>query len=216
MPDSSPAGPSTNTNTLTTTTTTTTVHSRGRPYTFTSTQPSTQIYNQPSSPVPVTIVSPPESSNEPSSRTTVTLPPQVNRLRPIGIKRLPSSNFNRPRDGDASPGSASVNVSRSSSLRGRSSSAPQQHATLDVPATSGNIKKQTSRQSLLPTVTEGTPSGQNPGDEPSTSGNTGRRSVGNAARSIFSRRSDHSQERQGPQGSEYESDVVDLLDVLGR
>jgi hypothetical protein len=39
-----------------------------------------------------------------------------------------------------------------------------------------------------------------------------RRSVSNAARSIISRFSDTSRERQGP---EYESEVVDLLDVLG-
>lgn len=39
-----------------------------------------------------------------------------------------------------------------------------------------------------------------------------RRSVSNAARSVFSKFSDQSRERQEP---EYESEVVDLLDVLG-
>lgn len=39
-----------------------------------------------------------------------------------------------------------------------------------------------------------------------------RRSVSNAARSVISRLSDHSRETQEP---EYNSEVVDLLDVLG-
>jgi hypothetical protein len=44
-----------------------------------------------------------------------------------------------------------------------------------------------------------------------------RRSVGNAARSVMSRFSDHSRERvPQDQEGEYDMDVVDLLDVLGK
>ncbi|KAG9767994.1 hypothetical protein KCU88_g7339, partial [Aureobasidium melanogenum] len=216
MPESSDAEPSTTTFT-TTTTTTTTVPSRGRPYTVTTTHPPVQIQNPPSDQIPVTIVSPPSEppNNAPATRSTVvqTLPSQVNRLRPIGIKRLRSTDFNRQQDGgDTTPGTASGNVSRSSSLRGRSSSAPQ-HATAFA-SSSSSTGKQTPRHSHLSTVTEGTPIDRVPTNEASSSGPSRRRSVSNAARSMVSRLSDHSTERRDHQGPEYESEVVDLLDVL--
>ncbi|EXJ93605.1 hypothetical protein A1O1_01997 [Capronia coronata CBS 617.96] len=211
MPESSAAGPSTNTFS-TTTTTTTTVPSRGRPYTFTSTQSPTQRYSSPPNQAPVTVVTPPDgSANVPATRNSVAFPTQVNRLRPISIRRLNSSNFNRPQDGDSAPGTASSNVSRSSSLRGRSSSAPQ-HATLDVDGSGNALKTQTSRQSLLPTVAEGAPVDRDTVNEETFGGPSSRRR--SAARSVLSRLSDHSQERQRRQGPEYESEVVDLLDVL--
>lgn len=50
-------------------------------------------------------------------------------------------------------------------------------------------------------------------NETVTGGVSRRRSVSNAARSIMSRFSDTSRERQEP---EYESEVVDLLDVIGK
>jgi hypothetical protein len=46
-----------------------------------------------------------------------------------------------------------------------------------------------------------------------TGGGSRRRSVSNTARSLMSRFSETSRDPQGP---EYESDVVDLLDVLGK
>ncbi|EXJ91606.1 hypothetical protein A1O3_00154 [Capronia epimyces CBS 606.96] len=212
MPDYSAAGPSTNTFT-TTTTTTTTVPSRGTPYTITSTQPWAQAHNQPSNQVPVTVVTPPDQTTyAPTTRTTVSIP-QVPRNRPIGIRRLPSATFSRARDGDVTPGTVSGDVSRSSSLRGRSSSAPQ-HANLDIAGPSGGSTRQTPRNSLLPTVTESSAGGRDTLGEPSPSGTSRRRSVGNAARSVLSRFSDHSRERAEYQGEEYGSDVVDLLDVL--
>ena len=60
------------------------------------------------------------------------------------------------------------------------------------------------------------------GDEPADrenmnaagTGSVGRRrSISNTARSVISKFSDHSRERQEP---EYNDDVVDLLDVLGK
>ena len=70
---------------------------------------------------------------------------------------------------------------------------------------------------MLPTVTENVPSAgddtvnREQMNENVTGGAGRRRSVGNAARSMMSRFSDTSRERQDP---EYESEVVDLLDVL--
>lgn len=217
MPDSSTAGPSSynNNNTTTTTTTTTfptttvttTIPSRGRPYTVTSSQPGNVA--------PVTVTSSTGgTSRGPSTRTTVATPP---RLRPIGIRRLPSSLQQRE-DGTAPNGSASGNVSRSSSLRGRSTSAPQ-HMSAPSQA-SNNLTRQNTRQSLLPTVTEGHVAAA-PVDRETMNETTEtprrRRSVSNAARSVLSNFSNSSRERerQGP-NSEYDSDVVDLLDVLGR
>ncbi|OCT45737.1 integral membrane protein [Cladophialophora carrionii] len=216
MPES-PAGPSSNNDNTTTTTTTTTVHGptitttihRGRPYTITSTQPTNQT--------PASIVSAPDNSVTTTSagpattRTTLLTPSQANRTRPISIRRLPSTNL---RAGCEENGS-SLPPSRSASGRGRSTSAPQP-PHLTVPG-SNNLTRQSTRQSMLPTVAENP---QAAGDaivdretmnENVTGGVSRRRSVSNTARSIMSRFSDTSRERQGP---EYESEVVDLLDVL--
>ena len=144
-------------------------------------------------------------------------PQQASRVRPIGIKRLPSSNLRQTYEGD---GPAGGNVSRSSSGRGRSTSAPQHQNSLTVPGPS-QLTRQSTRNSLLPTVVE-TPSHNQTANQAvdretmneTTTGGVGRRrSVSNAARSVLNRFSDHSLERQGP---EYESEVYDVLDVLGR
>ncbi|KAK4939753.1 hypothetical protein LTR10_020037 [Elasticomyces elasticus] len=214
MPDSSYAGPSSyNNNTTTTTTTgptttvTTTVGSRGRPYTVTSSQPGNAA--------PTTVTSSGGSSRGPSTRTTITNPTHVSRLRPIGIRRLPSNTQIRD-DGSATNGGASAIPSRSSSLRGRSTSAPQ-HLTVPTPA-QNNLTRQTTRQSLLPTVTEGqVPAGavDREAMNETTDVPRRRRSVSNAARSVLSTFSNSSREREPREPNpEYDSDVLDLLDVL--
>lgn len=173
---------------------------------MTSTQPFSQ------SPA-FAVSSPTEYSTLPANatRTTVVTPSQVTvKQRPIGIRRLPSSNLRQGYDADANGG-----VSRSGSARGRSTSAPQ-HLSPNDPNTS-NLTRQNTRQSLLPTVTEDVAS--HPATDRETMNETGgrvpsrRQSIGNTARSVLSRFSDHSREREE---SEYDTQVVDLLDVLGR
>ncbi|OAG45336.1 hypothetical protein AYO21_00684 [Fonsecaea monophora] len=213
-----PAGPSStnNTTTTSTTTTTTTVHipHRGRPYTITSTQPPHQTPTVVASTPDNTVITNATVTNPTVTRTIYT-PPQINRLRPVGIRRLPSSNLRQAaQDGDST---SSRPPSRSESGRRRSNSAPQR-TNLGVSG-SGTLTRQSTRQSLLPTLAE-TPSAPDQGDgavdrdamHENVTGVPGRRrSIGNAARSIISRMSDTSRERPGP---EYENEVVDLLDVL--
>ena len=217
IPDS-PAGPSSNSN-GTTTTTTTTVHGptitttihRNRPYTITSSAPPSQtptsIVSAPDNPVTTT------SAGPTTTRGNFLAPAHhVVNTRPISIRRLPSSNLRAGYEDNASQP-----PSRSASGRGRSTSAPQH---LTVPGT-GNLTRQSTRQSMLPTVAENPQTAGNRGVDRDTmnenvAGGVGRRrSVSNAARSIISRFSDTSRERQG-QGPDYESEVVDLLDVLGK
>ena len=220
MPDS-PAGPSFSDNNTNTTTTTTTVHgptitttiSRGRPYTITSGQPVHQSQLRPQT--PSSVVSAPGHSTTTSAVPTTTrtfLAAPSGSQRPISIRRLPSSNLRAGYEDDA--------PSRSASGRGRSTSAPQQPQHLNVPG-SNNLARQSTRQSMLSTVAENPQAGGS-GDavvdrdtmNENVTGAVGRtRSVSNAARSMISRFSDSSRDRQGP---EYESEVVDLLDVLGR
>ncbi|KAJ9504218.1 hypothetical protein H2202_000274 [Exophiala xenobiotica] len=210
MPDSSSGEPSSSTSpTTTTTTTTTTYTSRGRPYTITTTQPATQaplttVTSSSGGPSPgpstrTTVTTPPQH------RTTVTTSPQINR-RPIGIRRLPSANLRQ--DLDEANGGASGNVSRASSGRGRSSSAPQ-HLQVNTPGPA--LTRQSTRQSLLPTVEENSTANATTDRDSMnvTGGIPGRRR--SVARSVMSRFSDHSREQQD---TEYDSDVVDLLDVL--
>ncbi|KIW92693.1 uncharacterized protein Z519_06540 [Cladophialophora bantiana CBS 173.52] len=225
IPDS-PAGPSSanNNTTTTTTTTTTTVHipHRGRPYTVTSTQPTNQS--------PTTVASTPDNTVIPNSaavtptitRTTYTAPQinqinQINRFRPVGIRRLPSANLRAAAQDDENL--SSQPPSRAASGRGRSSSAPQR-PNLGIPGLN-QLTRQSTRQSLLPTLAEA-PSAPEPApadgtvdrdtmNQNVTGGVSRRRSISNAARSIMSRMSETSRERQEP---EYESEVVDLLDVL--
>lgn len=218
MPDS-PAGPSSPSNHTTTTTTTTTVHGptvtttvhRGRPYTITSAQPATQT--------PTSIVSAPDNNFSPSpapastsTRTTYLAPTPVVRARPISIRRLPSGNL---RAGYEDGASSSQPPSRAASGRGRSTSAPQSQY-LAVPG-ANNLTRQSTRQSILPTVAENVQSRGTVDRDTMNENVTGvpgrRRSVSNAAQSIISRFSNQSRERQEP---EYESEVVDLLDVLGK
>ncbi|KIW29161.1 uncharacterized protein PV07_04997 [Cladophialophora immunda] len=221
----SPAGPSSasnNTTTTSTTTTTTTVHipHRGRPYTITSTQPPSQTPSIVASTPDNTVITNATATNPTVTRTTYTAPQinqinQINRFRPVGIRRLPSSNL-RAAAQDAET-SSSQPPSRAGSGRGRSSSAPQR-PNLGIPGLN-TLTRQSTRQSLLPTLAE-TPSAPEHADgtvdrdtmnENVTGGVSRRRSISNAARSIISRMSDTSRERQGP---EYETEVVDLLDVL--
>lgn len=225
MPDSPTPGPSTYqqpTTTTTTTvgptiTTTTTYSSRNRPYTMTSSQPATNAPSSSTS-LPVTVVSTPNSPAGASTvRTSVVSPPQTNRLRPIGIRRLPSSNLRAGYEAGSSATDLSGGVGRSSSTRGRSTSAPQNTSSLTVPGQGSNLTRQSTRQSLLAPVAEHPSSADAPADrenmgEAGTGSVSRRRSVSNAARSVLSKFSDHSRERQEP---EYETEVVDLLDVLG-
>ena len=218
FPSMPEAGSSSNTTTTTTTVhaptvTTTTVH-RGRPYTITSTQPSQQQTQTPTSAFsapdhPITNARP-----QATTRTSfLAIPSQGSRNRPISIRRLPSSNLRAGYEDDVS----NQPPSRSASGRGRSTSAPQHSQYLGVPG-AANLTRQSTRQSILPTVNENPQAGTMADgavdrDMMNETGGVGRRrSVSNAARSIVSRFSDNSRERQEP---EYESEVVDLLDVLG-
>lgn len=228
MPDSSPAGPSSYhqpTTTTTTTvgptiTTTTTYSSRNRPYTITSAQPTTNVpLSTSTSSLPTTVVSTTNpAAGSAITRTSTITPSQANRQRPIGIRRLPSSNLRSGYEAGSSATDLNGAVNRSSSGRGRSTSAPQNTGNLTVPGQNNNLTRQSTRQSLLASVAEHPGSGDSTADR-GAMGDAGaggigrRRSVSNAARSVFSRFSDNSRERQEP---EYETEVVDLLDVLGR
>ncbi|EXJ69883.1 uncharacterized protein A1O5_06956 [Cladophialophora psammophila CBS 110553] len=221
IPDS-PAGPSSTNNNTTTTTTTVHIPHRGRPYTVTSTQPTNQS--------PTTVASAPDNTVIPNSaavtptitRTTYATPQinqinQLNRFRPVGIRRLPSANLRAAAQDDENL--SSQPPGRAASGRGRSSSAPQR-PNLGIPGLN-QLTRQSTRQSLLPTLAEA-PSAPEPApadgtvdrdtmNQNVTGGVSRRRSISNAARSIVSRMSDTSRERQEP---EYESEVVDLLDVI--
>ncbi len=208
----SEAGPSSNTTTTTVhgPTITTTIH-RGRPYTISSTAPPNQT--------PTSIVSAPDNPTTTTSAGPITtrntfLAPahHVVNARPISIRRLPSSNLRAGYEDDPIQP-----PSRSASGRGRSTSAPQH---LSIPGT-GNLTRQSTRESMLPTVAENPQRIGNSGvdrdtmNENMNSGVGRRRSVSNAAQSIISRFSDTSRERSG-QGPDYDAEVVDLLDVLGK
>lgn len=226
MPDSATAGPTshqpstiTTTTTGPTITTTTTYGSRGRPYTVTSSQPAIQAPT-PTTSSPVTVVSTPSpAAGSSTTRTAIVAPTQTTRMRPIGIRRLPSSNLRVGYEAGSSATDITGGVSRASSGRGRSTSAPQHASNLAVPGQNNNLTRQNTRQSQLASVAE------NPAQAPADStvdreamneagaGGVGRRrSVSNAARSVLSKFSEHSRD---PQEAEYESEVVDLLDVLG-
>ena len=220
-------GPTSTTTTTTvgpTITTTTTYPSRGgRPYTVTSSSPSSYVPSPtPASPVIVsqTITPVPSNSNLAGPAAAASIAPQlvsrptVNRIRPIGIRRLPSSNSVRlPTDG--SNGDVSESTTQTS-RRGRSSSAPQ-HYLGGASGTTNNLTRQTTRNSTLAPVVEHPSAGDTTADRDTLnvpdSTPSRRRSVSNAARSVMSRFSDHSRERDEP---EYDDQVVDLLDVLGK
>ncbi|KIV92745.1 hypothetical protein PV10_04016 [Exophiala mesophila] len=203
-------------------TTTTTYPSRGgRPYTVTSSSPSSYVPSPtPASPVIVsqTITPVPSNSNlaGPAAAASTAPPlvsrPTVNRIRPIGIRRLPSSNLVRvPTNG--SNGDVSESTTQTS-RRGRSSSAPQ-HYLGGASGTTNNLTRQTTRNSTLAPVVEHLSTGDATPDRDTLnvpdSTPSRRRSVSNAARSVMSRFSDRSRERDEP---EYDDQVVDLLDVL--
>jgi len=229
MPTTATAGPSSSGPNITTTTTTTgptitttTKYSHGRPYTVTSSQPATNA-STPSitTTTPTTVITSPNATAGSSTTRITNLPPQqINRIRPIGIRRLPSSNLRAGYEAGASATDVGSSVNRSASGRGRSTSAPQHASNLTVPGQANTLTRQSTRQSLLAPVAEH-PGAPSPADaivdretmnESGAAGVGRRRSVSNAARSVLSRFSDHSREHQEP---EYESEVVDLLDVLG-
>lgn len=160
----------------------------------------------------------PNTAPIPFSRTTVQVPSQpqapaynVIRRRPIGIRRLPSTQNNR-----LSAASSDDGVGRSNSGRRRAASAPQDPHH--------GLTRQSTRQSALPPLQE--ESGQNsrvPGqavdDAPpvvatTVAGVGRRRSISNAARSIRSRFS--ADDESTRLHDDYEDEVVDLLDVIGR
>lgn len=203
-------------------TTTTTYPSRGgRPYTITSSSPSSLAPSP--TPASPTIVGPnitpvPSDSNLAETATSpapaLYSRPTVNRIRPIGIRRLPSSNLPRLAT-DGSNGDVSESAGQSSG-RGRSSSAPQ-HYLAGASGTANNLTKQTTRNSTLAPVVEHPTADDPTADRDTltvpTNKPSRRRSVSNAARSVMSRFSDHSRERDEP---EYDDQVVDLLDVIGK
>lgn len=169
----------------------------------------------------------PNTAPVPFSHTTVSVPSQpaptprtssYARQKPIGIRRLPSSQNNRLSTFSADSDDGS------SSGRRRSLSAPQDPHFGGGGGGSTRLARQTSRQSALPPLQEGSflqvpgQSANEPAAAPaSTSTVAGvgrRRSISNAARSIISKRSaDNESARQ--QHDDYEDEVVDLLDVIG-
>jgi hypothetical protein len=195
--------------TSTTVTTTTVIDGRNDPVTTTtSTLPS-----HPNDPNPPTIVATdPNNAPIPFTQTSVAIPL---RRRPIGIRRLPSANLNRL--SAASGESDDGGPSRSGSARRRSASAPQHPQPM--PGGSTRLTRQSTRDGpVLGTLQEDatqpqpTETLQVPGPEHQTS-TSRRRSVSNAARSIRSRFSDNESETNPPH--EYESEIVDYLDVIG-
>ena len=151
------------------------------------------------------------------------------RQRPIGIRRLPSS---------ADTTSTEIQRQRSNSgLRRRRTNTgpkepPSDNATAGLAGLPGHYE--VGNPGPMGTIVEGQESqhgppqtpGQNPDQDqtqsPQTGGSTRLRRASNAARSILSKLSDDPEEasRRGRSqtgyGRNYESDVVDYLDVLGK
>lgn len=224
FPGAQHAGPSSHQDTQSTShtvTTTTTYHGRGNPVTTTHTQHPIQggTTNTPT----IITTGPGEEAPVPFSRIAVSIPPSPIRRRPIGIKRLPSASSNRLSAGESDDGSPA----RSGSGRRRSNSAPQSNP-LSTGGGSTRLGRQSTHEPELATIREGAaqpaqgqqsqtlqvPGQDNALDRTQTATGVGRRrSVSNAARSMMSRFSDH--EYENPP-HEYENDVVDYLDVIGR
>jgi hypothetical protein len=220
-----PAGPSSQTDqnthtTSTTVTTTTVIDGRNDPVTTTSTQFPIQAGN---TTVPAVITTGPgEEAPIPFSQTRVTVPAQptqiVPRRRPIGIRRLPSATSNRISAAEIDDGHSV----RSGSGRRRSASDPQ--ARLNVAGGGSTRLTRQGTQDHLPALREEATGGAHqtldvPGRQTrldrtqSATGTTRRRSVSNTARSIVSRFSNEGNEVPA---HEYEDDIVDYLDVIGK
>ena len=145
-------------------------------------------------------------------------PPQMRRQRPISIRRLPSAQNTRA----LASGSQDGTPSRSGSGRRRATSAPQEpHLSAGgVPLSRNNTHGQSGlaplqEETLQPLEQYHTAQAAQ-GPPPSGGGTAGvgrRRSLSNAARSIRSRLSS---EDPAPYSQDYEDEVVDLLDVIGR
>ena len=222
-PGSGPSSPQNDVQTSSTTTTTTTVvDGRHNPVTTTTSYQPGPLHA--ASPSPPTIITTNDPNVVPYTRTEVSIPTQVRR-RPIGIRRLPSSTNRLSVGSDGDP------PSRSGSQRGRSTSAPQQ-PNLAVSGPGSHLTRHNTRQGPgdLPTLREESSQPQQipaadtshlavPGQDGTvehhtTTGVGRRRSLSNAARSMASRLS--SEDRGGyPPPHEYETEVVDLLDVIG-
>lgn len=142
---------------------------------------------------------------------------QVLRQRPIGIKRIASSNDTRPSDAEFR------------AARKRASSTPQKPAEAGTELsnyTQDGSQLQHSKTTAgdLETLHEGQEShahtsGQSEeptGTRPARSGSRRLRAVSDAAKSVTNRFSMQSDERSQPRHDEYEydHDVVDLLDVV--
>jgi hypothetical protein len=215
------------TSTTTTTTTTTTLGGRSQRQPVTTTTyhaPQVAGPSHASAPVSPATFTTNNPNAAPYSRTELTTAvPHTIRRRPISIRRLPTASR-------LSGGSDVDPPSRSGSQRGRSTSAPQQpHLGLGSGG-SQRLTRQSTRpnQPELPTLREEASQSQQMGGQPQdhlmvpgqdadaeqgvhTSGSR-RRTLSNAARSIASRLS--SEDRYAP-SHEYETEVVDLLDVIG-
>ena len=216
-----PSSPYDNVQPSSTITTTTVLDGRHPPVTTTrSYQPVPSQTAGPSSPG-IQITNDPNVV--PYSRAEATLPHQVRR-RPISIRRLPSASNRLSAGSDGDP------PSRSGSTRGRSTSAPQPPHLAPPTGAAQRLTRQSTRQGPqdLPTLREESTQPQQmppahvdhltvPGQVDGAVDHqpTGRRrSLSNAARSMVSKLSSEDHADYPPH--EYETEVVDLLDVIGK
>lgn len=207
--------PSANTNT------TTTDNNHRRP--VTPNTPSNDVEPFPALPSPTPALEPTRSADYFSQ------PPvqyQV-RTRPIGIKRLPSAS-NVEQSSSARPRSGSgLTRRRTNTGPGRQQQQQQDNATASLAALPGHYE--IGAPGGMEPIVEGQEAhhGQNLNTGDGIEGRVGRsgstrlRRASNAARSVLSKLSDDPEEdrdrlrRTGGNRHEYESDVVDYLDVLG-
>ena len=195
------------------TTTTTQIGGNGAPTTTTTSR------GPPGSGTPGITITSDDPNDVPFTRTQTTLPSQPAQLRqrPIGIRRLTSSNRLSAGEPD---------LGRSGSGRNRAATAPSEphlNPNSGADRLSKRLTRGNTRQSDLPTLTEGVAQPQRGSVAPdqdeghlqvqTTSGVGRRRSVSDAARSIVSKFSDHTDDEYNPHA--YEADIVDYLDVIG-
>lgn len=227
FPASSSAQEETTTSVTTSTTTHTVIGADGDPVIRTTTTPA---YPTGQAPPVVYTTDDPNTAPVPFTRTTVTVPERaaepaptpILRRRPIGIRRLPSSQNNRL---SAASSDSLDGPSRSASGRRRSASAPQDPHLGAGAGGSTRLTRQFTGQSGLPPLQEESsqhlrPPGQTvaestaaPVTVTSTTGVGRRRSISNAAKSIRSRLSAGDESTRTQQ--DYEDEVVDLLDIVG-
>lgn len=226
FPASSSGHDETTTSVTTSTTTHTVIGGDGDPVIRTTTTPA---YPTGQAPPAIYTTDDPNNAPVPFTRTTVTVPDQAAavptpllRRRPIGIRRLPSSQNNRL---SAASADSQDGPSRSGSGRRRSASAPQDPHFGGSGGGSTRLTRQSTRQSALPPLQEESsqhlrPPGQPEGDATaapvtvtSTTGVGRRRSISNAARSIRSKWSADNESTRLQ--NDYEDEVVDFLDIVG-